>query len=53
MNLKDFKSGALRQEYQYKSFVPSTINHNLIPKYKKRCCVHELCIKLIAVTLKY
>lgn len=27
MNLKDFKSGALRQEYQYKSFVPSMINH--------------------------
>lgn len=27
MNLNDFKSGALRQEYQYKSFVPSMINH--------------------------
>lgn len=27
MNLKDFNSGELRQEYQYKSFVPSMINH--------------------------
>ncbi len=27
MNLKDFKSGALRQEYQYKSFLPEKINH--------------------------
>ncbi|MCK9336269.1 MAG: Fic family protein [Arcobacteraceae bacterium] len=27
MNLKDFKSGVLRQEYQYKSFLPEFINH--------------------------
>jgi len=27
MNLKDFKSGTLRQEYQYKSFLPEFINH--------------------------
>lgn len=27
MNLKDFKSGTFRQEYQYKSFIPNTINH--------------------------
>ena len=27
MNLKDFKSGTLRQEYQYKSFLPEMINH--------------------------
>ena len=27
MNLKDFKSGTLRQEYQYKSFLPEKINH--------------------------
>ena len=27
MNIKDFKSGALRQEYQYKSFLPEFINH--------------------------
>ncbi|MCE3267762.1 MAG: Adenosine monophosphate-protein transferase SoFic [Burkholderiales bacterium] len=26
MNLSDFISGSLRQEYQYKSFVPNTIN---------------------------
>ena len=27
MNIKDFKSGSLRQEYQYKSFLPEFINH--------------------------
>lgn len=27
MNLKEFKSGIFRQEYQYKSFIPNTINH--------------------------
>ncbi len=27
MNLKDFKSGELKQEYQYKSFLPHSINH--------------------------
>ncbi len=27
MNIKDFKSGTLRQEYQYKSFIPEIINH--------------------------
>jgi Fic family protein len=27
MNIKDFKSGTLRQEYQYKSFLPEKINH--------------------------
>src|SRR5438105_3280491 len=27
MNLKDFKSGVLRQQYQCKSFTPSPINH--------------------------
>lgn len=27
MNLEDFKSGTFRQEYQYKSFIPNTINH--------------------------
>ena len=27
MNIKDFKSGTLRQEYQYKSFLPNHINH--------------------------
>ena len=27
MNIKDFKSGTLRQEYQYKSFIPEMINH--------------------------
>jgi len=27
MNLKDFKSGTFRQEYQYKSFIPEMINH--------------------------
>ena len=27
MNLKDFKSGYFKQEYQYKSFLPEKINH--------------------------
>ncbi|MCK9492327.1 MAG: Fic family protein [Sulfurimonas sp.] len=27
MNLKDFKAGALQQEYKYKSFLPEMINH--------------------------
>lgn len=27
MNIKDFKAGTLRQEYQYKSFLPQKINH--------------------------
>jgi len=27
MNIKEFKSGILRQEYQYKSFLPNHINH--------------------------
>lgn len=27
MNLKDFKSGTLKQEYKYKSFLPEKINH--------------------------
>jgi len=27
MNLKDFKAGSLKQEYKYKSFLPSKINH--------------------------
>ena len=27
MNIKDFKSGTLRQEYRYKSFLPQMINH--------------------------
>ena len=27
MNIKDFKSGTLRQEYQFKSFIPEMINH--------------------------
>lgn len=27
MNIKNFKSGTLRQEYQYKSFLPENINH--------------------------
>ena len=27
MNIKDFKAGTLRQEYQYKSFLPERINH--------------------------
>jgi Fic family protein len=27
MNIKNFKSGTLKQEYQYKSFLPEKINH--------------------------
>lgn len=27
MNIKNFKLGTLRQEYQYKSFIPEKINH--------------------------
>ncbi len=27
MNIKDFKAGTLKQEYQYKSFLPQMINH--------------------------
>lgn len=27
MNIKDFKAGTLKQEYQYKSFLPEKINH--------------------------
>lgn len=27
MNLKDFQSGTYQQEYQYKSFLPNSINH--------------------------
>lgn len=27
MNLKDFKSGGLKQQYQYKSFTPAKVNH--------------------------
>lgn len=27
MNLKEFKAGTLQQEYQYKSFLPESINH--------------------------
>ena len=30
MNLKDFKSGVYRQQYQYKSFLPEKINHTWI-----------------------
>ncbi len=30
MNLKDFKSGFYRQQYQYKSFLPEKINHTWI-----------------------
>jgi Fic family protein len=30
MNLSQFKSGAYRQEYQYKSFLPETINHTFV-----------------------
>jgi hypothetical protein len=30
MNLKYFKSGRLRQEYQYKSFLPEHINHTFV-----------------------
>jgi len=27
MNLKDFKSGSLKQQFQYKSFTPARVNH--------------------------
>src|SRR5437588_12312450 len=27
MNLKNFKSGVFRQQYQYKSFTPAPVNH--------------------------
>ena len=27
MNLKNFKSGVYRQQYQYKSFMPTPVNH--------------------------
>ena len=30
MNLKDFKSGMYKQQYQYKSFLPEKINHTWI-----------------------
>jgi hypothetical protein len=30
MNLKDYISGEYRQEYQYKSFIPSSINHGAV-----------------------
>lgn len=30
MNLSQFKSGVYRQEYQYKSFLPETINHTFV-----------------------
>jgi len=30
VNLKDFKSGVYRQQYQYKSFLPEKINHTWI-----------------------
>lgn len=30
MNLKDFKSGVYRQQYQYKNFLPEKINHTWI-----------------------
>lgn len=30
MNLRDFKSGVYRQQYQYKSFLPEKINHSWI-----------------------
>lgn len=30
MNLKDFKSGTFKQQYQYKSFSPAKINHNWV-----------------------
>ncbi|MBU2600496.1 Fic family protein [bacterium] len=30
MNLRDYKSGAYRQQYQYKSFLPEKINHSWI-----------------------
>lgn len=30
MNLKNYKSGTLKEQYQYKSFTPSTINHTFV-----------------------
>jgi Fic family protein len=30
MDLKDFKSGTYRQQYQYKSFTPSLVNHTWV-----------------------
>ena len=30
MNLKDYKSGTLKEQYQYKSFTPSKINHTFV-----------------------
>ncbi len=30
MDFKNFKSGAYRQQYQYKSFLPEKINHTWI-----------------------
>lgn len=30
MNLKHYKSGTLKEQYQYKSFTPSTINHTFV-----------------------
>ncbi|HVU26964.1 MAG TPA: Fic family protein [Verrucomicrobiae bacterium] len=30
MNLKNFKSGVFKQQYQYKSFTPSLINHSWV-----------------------
>ncbi len=30
MNLKDFKSGSLKQQFQYKSFTPATVNHGWV-----------------------
>ena len=30
MNLKHYKSGTLKEQYQYKSFTPSTINHTVV-----------------------
>jgi len=30
MNLKNYKSGTLKEQYQYKSFTPSAINHTFV-----------------------
>ncbi|MBP9682832.1 MAG: Fic family protein [Bacteriovorax sp.] len=30
MNIKDFKSGTFEQQYQYKSFLPSKVNHEWV-----------------------
>jgi Fic family protein len=30
MDLKEFKSGVYKQQYQYKSFSPSRVNHNWV-----------------------